>query len=198
MRREKFPEKIPFRLTRMLIKAMEISGIEGNYRTTCENTMRVLRTSKDSLMAILEAFVYDPLVSFKLLAQNLMRVNKNEENKNKQNQSQALNKHQPPKKEKTAMDLIKNSIVEHVLARQKDQAHFPESQFSMFHNSMAIQSVIPNAGADVIKEEEETLNETAEVVVERIDCKPSFLTSFLTIHYRQVERNRFWRQATEH
>jgi FKBP12-rapamycin complex-associated protein len=34
-RREKFPEKFPFRLTRMLIKAMEVSGIEGNFRTTC-------------------------------------------------------------------------------------------------------------------------------------------------------------------
>ena len=40
MRREKFPEKIPFRLTRMLIKAMEVSGIEGNFRTTCEKTKR--------------------------------------------------------------------------------------------------------------------------------------------------------------
>jgi FKBP12-rapamycin complex-associated protein len=43
MRREKYPEKIPFRLTRMLQKAMEVSGIEGNYRTICENTMRVMR-----------------------------------------------------------------------------------------------------------------------------------------------------------
>lgn len=43
MRREKFPEKVPFRLTRMMVKAMEISGIEGNFRKTAENTMRVLR-----------------------------------------------------------------------------------------------------------------------------------------------------------
>lgn len=28
MRRPKFPERVPFRLTRMLVKAMEISGIE--------------------------------------------------------------------------------------------------------------------------------------------------------------------------
>jgi phosphatidylinositol kinase/protein kinase (PI-3 family) len=28
MHREKFPEKIPFRLTRMLVAAMEVSGIE--------------------------------------------------------------------------------------------------------------------------------------------------------------------------
>lgn len=59
MKREKIPEKIPFRLTRMLIKAMEVSGIVGNFRTTCENTVRVMRASKDSLLAILEAFVYN-------------------------------------------------------------------------------------------------------------------------------------------
>jgi len=67
MRREKFPEKIPFRLTRMLIRAMEVSGIEGNFRTTCENTMRVMRDRKESILAIMEAFVYDPLISFRLL-----------------------------------------------------------------------------------------------------------------------------------
>ncbi|KAI8877804.1 FAT-domain-containing protein [Backusella circina FSU 941] len=67
MDRERFPEKIPFRLTRMLVKAMEVSGIEGNFRITCENVMRVLRGNKDSLMAVLEAFVYDPLISWRLL-----------------------------------------------------------------------------------------------------------------------------------
>lgn len=67
MRREKFPEKIPFRLTRMLTKAMEVSGIEGNFRTTCENTMKVMRENKESLLAIMEAFVYDPLISFRLM-----------------------------------------------------------------------------------------------------------------------------------
>jgi FKBP12-rapamycin complex-associated protein len=66
MTREKFPEKIPFRLTRMLINAMEVSGVEGNYRITCEHVMRVLRDNKDSLMAVLEAFVYDPLLNWRL------------------------------------------------------------------------------------------------------------------------------------
>jgi serine/threonine-protein kinase mTOR len=66
MHREKFPEKIPFRLTRMLINAMEVSGIEGNYRITSEHVMRVLRDNKDSLMAVLEAFVYDPLLNWRL------------------------------------------------------------------------------------------------------------------------------------
>lgn len=67
MTREKFPEKIPFRLTRMLIKAMEVTGIEGTYRRTCESVMMVLRRNKDSLMAVLEAFVYDPLLNWRLL-----------------------------------------------------------------------------------------------------------------------------------
>ena len=67
MHRERFPERIPFRLTRMLVKAMEVSGIEGNFRTTCEHVMRVLRANKESLMAVLEAFVYDPLINWRLL-----------------------------------------------------------------------------------------------------------------------------------
>jgi serine/threonine-protein kinase mTOR len=70
MQRDKYPEQVPFRLTRMLINAMEVSGIEGNYRSTCEAVMRVLRQNRQSLMAVLEAFVYDPLVNWRLLAAN--------------------------------------------------------------------------------------------------------------------------------
>ncbi|KAI5952420.1 TOR1 [Candida jiufengensis] len=62
--REKYPEKVPFRLTRMLNYAMEVSGIEGSFRITCEQVMRVLRDNKESLMAILEAFAYDPLINW--------------------------------------------------------------------------------------------------------------------------------------
>ncbi|CEM08834.1 unnamed protein product [Vitrella brassicaformis CCMP3155] len=65
--RERFPEKIPFRLTRMLLNALEISGVEGNFRHTCELVMGVLRSSKDTLMAMLEAFVDDPLITWRLL-----------------------------------------------------------------------------------------------------------------------------------
>lgn len=36
------------------MKAMEVSGIEGNFRSTCENVMQVLRTNKDSVMAMME------------------------------------------------------------------------------------------------------------------------------------------------
>jgi FKBP12-rapamycin complex-associated protein len=104
MTREHYPERIPFRLTRMLIAAMEVSGIEGNYRSTCDSVMKVLREvgegppsalpvlvlvvaasfrcltatrvpvlgvlrlqHRDSVMAMLEAFVHDPLINWRLL-----------------------------------------------------------------------------------------------------------------------------------
>jgi FKBP12-rapamycin complex-associated protein len=65
--RDKFPEKVPFRLTRMLVNAMEACGIEGNFRHTAELVMAVLRNNKDSVMAMLEAFVHDPLINWRLL-----------------------------------------------------------------------------------------------------------------------------------
>lgn len=67
MQRDRFPEQVPFRLTRMLVRAMEASGVEGTFRVTCEETLRVLRSNKDSVMAVLEAFVYDPLINWRLL-----------------------------------------------------------------------------------------------------------------------------------
>jgi FKBP12-rapamycin complex-associated protein len=76
MKREKYPERVPFRLTRMLIKALEVSGIEGTFRITCENVMRVLRANKDSLIAILAAFVHDPLISFRLLIPLILKANR--------------------------------------------------------------------------------------------------------------------------
>ncbi|CAI5438055.1 unnamed protein product [Caenorhabditis angaria] len=67
MLREKFPERVPFRLTRMLINAMEITGLEGVYRYTAERVLKVLRTNQESLLAVLEAFVYDPVINWRLV-----------------------------------------------------------------------------------------------------------------------------------
>ena len=99
MRRERFPEHVPFRLTRMLVNACGASRIEGPLRMTmvevrvgltvacipmipgcrgadplcavclswCFQVMRVMRNNRDSMMAMLEAFVYDPLISWRLL-----------------------------------------------------------------------------------------------------------------------------------
>ncbi|KAG0047331.1 phosphatidylinositol kinase- protein kinase tor1 [Gryganskiella cystojenkinii] len=66
MHRAQFPERIPFRLTRMLVLAMEASGYEGSFRKTSESVMRVLRENKESVMAVLEAFVHDPLINWRI------------------------------------------------------------------------------------------------------------------------------------
>ena len=47
--------------------SLQVTGIDGNYRMTCQKVMAVLRDNKESLMAVLEAFVYDPLLSWRLL-----------------------------------------------------------------------------------------------------------------------------------
>lgn len=67
--REKYPEHIPFRLTRMMAKAMEVSGIEGNFKTVCEEVLSLMRREKDSVLAMLEAFVHDPLINWRLVTQ---------------------------------------------------------------------------------------------------------------------------------
>ena len=44
-----------------------MGGIHGSFKNTCEITLKVVRDNKDSLMAVLEAFVYDPLISWRLM-----------------------------------------------------------------------------------------------------------------------------------
>ncbi len=66
--RKKFPETVPFRCTRMLINCLEVAGVDGTFRVVCELVMEVLRANRDSLMAVMEAFVHDPLFNWKLTA----------------------------------------------------------------------------------------------------------------------------------
>ena len=48
-------------------EAMEVTGIEGTYRATSEQVMALMRANKDSLLAVLEAFVYDPVINWRLM-----------------------------------------------------------------------------------------------------------------------------------
>jgi FKBP12-rapamycin complex-associated protein len=75
MMRKELPERVPFRLTRLLIKAMEACGIDGNYTLTCINVMEMIRENRDSLLAILESFVTDPLLNWKLITNELATAN---------------------------------------------------------------------------------------------------------------------------
>lgn len=59
--RSNYPEKVPFRLTRLLQNALEVSRIEGTFRKSCENTLGMMRTNSEQIIGLLSAFIYDPL-----------------------------------------------------------------------------------------------------------------------------------------
>lgn len=54
------PERVPFRLTHNMIDAMGMYGYEGPFRKSSELTLKLLRQHEETLMTILESFVYDP------------------------------------------------------------------------------------------------------------------------------------------
>ncbi|XP_055710609.1 serine/threonine-protein kinase Smg1-like isoform X2 [Phlebotomus papatasi] len=58
------PEKIPFRMTQNLENALGVTGIEGTFRLACENVLKALKRGRETLLTLLEAFVYDPLVDW--------------------------------------------------------------------------------------------------------------------------------------
>ncbi|KAI9681820.1 MAG: serine/threonine-protein kinase M1 [Trizodia sp. TS-e1964] len=58
------PELVPFRLTHNMTDAFGAYGYEGPFRKSCELTMRILRQNEETLMTILETFVYDPTTDF--------------------------------------------------------------------------------------------------------------------------------------
>jgi FKBP12-rapamycin complex-associated protein len=66
------PEKVPFRLTRMMTNCFEladrkhdkITESRGNFIKSSVVTMEVLRVNSDIILAMLEAFLYDPLLSW--------------------------------------------------------------------------------------------------------------------------------------
>jgi FKBP12-rapamycin complex-associated protein len=59
--REIYPEKVPFRLTRVMVNALEVSGIEGTFRSCMENVMQLLRDNAAEILALLEAWLSDPV-----------------------------------------------------------------------------------------------------------------------------------------
>lgn len=58
------PEVVPFRLTSNMVHAMGPLGIEGQYRKSCEITMRVLQEQRETLISVLRPLIYDPALSW--------------------------------------------------------------------------------------------------------------------------------------
>ncbi|XP_057324226.1 serine/threonine-protein kinase SMG1 isoform X1 [Microplitis mediator] len=64
------PEKVPFRMTPNIKTALGVTGVEGIFRLACEHTLRVMRRGRETLLTLLEAFVYDPLVDWRAGAEH--------------------------------------------------------------------------------------------------------------------------------
>ena len=60
----RIPERVPCRLTQNIVNVFGVSGVDGLFRQSCEHTLRVLRKGRETLLTLLEAFVYDPLVDW--------------------------------------------------------------------------------------------------------------------------------------
>ncbi|GME99272.1 unnamed protein product [Ambrosiozyma monospora] len=78
------PERVPFRLTRNMIAAMGVTGIEGVFRRTSEVTMELIRGNENILMNVLETFLYDPIMDWKANKGRSLRRHANEDELNMQ------------------------------------------------------------------------------------------------------------------
>ncbi|KAI4520947.1 hypothetical protein K525DRAFT_239712 [Schizophyllum commune Loenen D] len=58
------PEKVPFRMTRDMVDGMGASGTQGVFQRCAEETLRVLRSGSEIILAVLEVFKHDPLHSW--------------------------------------------------------------------------------------------------------------------------------------
>ncbi|KAF7200875.1 serine/threonine-protein kinase SMG1 isoform X2 [Nothobranchius furzeri] len=58
------PEKVPFRMTHNIEAALGVTGVEGIFRLSCEQVVQIMRRGRETLLTLLEAFVYDPLVDW--------------------------------------------------------------------------------------------------------------------------------------
>ncbi|KAJ3601732.1 hypothetical protein NHX12_032699 [Muraenolepis orangiensis] len=58
------PEKVPFRMTHNIETALGVTGVEGIFRLSCEQVVQMMRRGRETLLTLLEAFVYDPLVDW--------------------------------------------------------------------------------------------------------------------------------------
>lgn len=70
------PELVPFRLTHNMVDAMGPYGYEGPFRKSSELTLGLLRQEKDTLMTVLQTFLYDPTTDFVQLGKKKGHKNK--------------------------------------------------------------------------------------------------------------------------
>ena len=70
----KTPELVPFRLTRDMVDACGVGGLDGVYRRGCERVLRALRANASMVSVLLEVFVYDPLYRWTLSPNKIQQL----------------------------------------------------------------------------------------------------------------------------
>ena len=117
----KTPEIVPFRLTRDIVDGMGPAGVEGVFRRCCEETMKVLRKSKEQLMTVLEVFVHDPLYKWALSPEKALQLQGGEEEEEAVREEQETGKME-------AMTEGENREAQRALSRVKAKLQGVESE----------------------------------------------------------------------
>ncbi|OHT09569.1 PIKK family atypical protein kinase [Tritrichomonas foetus] len=60
--RKYLPEVVPFRLTRMMVKALGAGGVRGIFKTSFVNMSSILRENREVLLNVISIFVHEPLI----------------------------------------------------------------------------------------------------------------------------------------
>ena len=133
----------------MLVNAMETAGVSGTFQFTCEKVMHVLRSNQDSLMAVLEAFVYDPLINWRLVT---------DESENRSSSPNKQHESKNPTKKK------KNVSIYDGLSTSPLSPYTNSSSIKSLANSERSSGDIPEGSANDV-------NDKALQVVRRIEKK---------------------------
>ena len=56
------PEIVPFRLTQSIVKALGVLGVDGPFKVNFEKVLRVVKSNRETLLTLLEAFIHDPVM----------------------------------------------------------------------------------------------------------------------------------------
>ena len=70
----KTPELVPFRLTRDLVDACGVGGLDGVFRRGCERVLLALRANASMVSVLLEVFIYDPLFRWSLSTNKIQQL----------------------------------------------------------------------------------------------------------------------------
>ncbi|EZG56717.1 phosphatidylinositol 3- and 4-kinase [Gregarina niphandrodes] len=74
MLRKRFPERVPFRLTRMLLKALGPTGHRGIFQASAVRRTELVRQHQELLYSILDTIVFDPLTSWNALLRQMHEI----------------------------------------------------------------------------------------------------------------------------